>query len=383
MKIGFIQFHDPMDRRASSGTPYKMAEALRMAGNEVVWVKARKNILYRTYSKVMKFWNGMSRAKVNVSHSSFGSSLLSMSLDRSIIDSCDILFAPFASECLYKLKTDRPIVYLSDATFGIMAGYYYKNLSPCSVRQGNKVEQVAVDKAAEVIVSSDWAAESVVKDYHKDPSKVHVLEFGANVDEKDIAPKVFEYDGHLDILFLGVDWDRKGGGIAVDAARWLNGNDVPTTLHIVGIKNLAPEVQALPFVDNHGNLNKNIPEEYQKLVEVMRKCHCLLLPTLAECAGIAFCESCANGLPIFSHRTGGVSDYVHDGENGYLLPSPSSGEDFGRKIKSSLESGEMARMSETAKHLYRSKFNWKVWAEKMMVIMSALDKGSDSNDSNT
>lgn len=383
MKIGFIQFHDPMDRRASSGTPYKMAEALRMAGNEVVWVKARKNILYRTYSKVMKFWNGMSRAKVNVSHSSFGSSLLSMSLDRSIIDSCDILFAPFASECLYKLKTDRPIVYLSDATFGIMAGYYYKNLSPCSVRQGNKVEQVAVDKAAEVIVSSDWAAESVVKDYHKDPSKVHVLEFGANVDEKDIAPKVFEYDGHLDILFLGVDWDRKGGGIAVDAARWLNGNDVPTTLHIVGIKNLAPEVQALPFVDNHGNLNKNIPEENQKLVEVMRKCHCLLLPTLAECAGIAFCESCANGLPIFSHRTGGVSDYVHDGENGYLLPSPSSGEDFGRKIKSSLESGEMARMSETAKHLYRSKFNWKVWAEKMMVIMSALDKGSDSNDSNT
>lgn len=383
MKIGFIQFHDPMDRRASSGTPYKMAEALRMAGNEVVWVKARKNILYRTYSKVMKFWNGMSRAKVNVSHSSFGSSLLSMSLDRSIIDSCDILFAPFASECLYKLKTDRPIVYLSDATFGIMAGYYYKNLSPCSVRQGNKVEQVAVDKAAEVIVSSDWAAESVVKDYHKDPSKVHVLEFGANVDEKDIAPKVFEYDGHLDILFLGMDWDRKGGGIAVDAARWLNGNDVPTTLHIVGIKNLAPEVQALPFVDNHGNLNKNIPEEYQKLVEVMRKCHCLLLPTLAECAGIAFCESCANGLPIFSHRTGGVSDYVHDGENGYLLPSPSSGEDFGRKIKSSLESGEMARMSETAKHLYRSKFNWKVWAEKMMVIMSALDKGSDSNDSNT
>ena len=383
MKIGFIQFHDPMDRRASSGTTYKMAEALRMAGNEVVWVKARKNILYRTYSKVMKFWNGMSRAKVNVSHSSFGSSLLSMSLDRSIIDSCDILFAPFASECLYKLKTDRPIVYLSDATFGIMAGYYYKNLSPCSVRQGNKVEQVAVDKAAEVIVSSDWAAESVVKDYHKDPSKVHVLEFGANVDEKDIAPKVFEYDGHLDILFLGVDWDRKGGGIAVDAARWLNGNDVPTTLHIVGIKNLAPEVQALPFVDNHGNLNKNIPEEYQKLVEVMRKCHCLLLPTLAECAGIAFCESCANGLPIFSHRTGGVSDYVHDGENGYLLPSPSSGEDFGRKIKSSLESGEMARMSETAKHLYRSKFNWKVWAEKMMVIMSALDKGSDSNDSNT
>lgn len=383
MKIGFIQLHDPMDRRASSGTPYKMAEALRMAGNEVVWVKARKNILYRTYSKVMKFWNGMSRAKVNVSHSSFGSSLLSMSLDRSIIDSCDILFAPFASECLYKLKTDRPIVYLSDATFGIMAGYYYKNLSPCSVRQGNKVEQVAVDKAAEVIVSSDWAAESVVKDYHKDPSKVHVLEFGANVDEKDIAPKVFEYDGHLDILFLGVDWDRKGGGIAVDAARWLNGNDVPTTLHIVGIKNLAPEVQALPFVDNHGNLNKNIPEEYQKLVEVMRKCHCLLLPTLAECAGIAFCESCANGLPIFSHRTGGGSDYVHDGENGYLLPSPSSGEDFGRKIKSSLESGEMARMSETAKHLYRSKFNWKVWAEKMMVIMSALDKGSDSNDSNT
>lgn len=229
-----------------------------------------------------------------------------------------------------------------------------------------------MDLSKEIIVSSQWAANSVINDYHQSPSKVHVIEFGANIDDKDIIERKFSYQGHLHILFLGVDWKRKGGQIAVDACKWLNEHDIPTTLHIVGIKELDESIKKLPYIDYIGFLNKNVPEQYAKLVEVIRLCHCLLLPTLAECSAIAFCESSANGLPIFSHITGGVGNYVYDGRNGYLLPLGSTGADFGAKIKACLENGELERMSVSAKEVYKEKLNWHVWSDKVEKIINDM-----------
>lgn len=191
-------------------------------------------------------------------------------------------------------------------------------------------------------------------------------------------PRTFRYNGHLDLLFLGVDWVRKGGWIAVDICRWLNENGIPSTLHIVGVRNLDPAIRKLSFVDYVGFLNKNIPEEYKRLVDLTRLCHCMLLPTLAECSAIAFCESSANGLPVFSHLTGGVADYICEGENGHLLPFGSSGEDFGRKIKQSLESGELERMSVTSRLLYRQKLNWNIWGQRMAEIIARCVDGNST-----
>lgn len=100
----------------------------------------------------------------------------------------------------------------------------------------------------------------------------------------------------------------------------------------------------------------------------------MLLPTLAECSAIAFCESSANGLPVFSHLTGGVGNYIYNGRNGYLLPLGSTGADFGAQIKACLESGELERMSVTALDGYREKLNWNVWSQKVEVIIRKILK---------
>ena len=372
IKIGFIGWYSPEDKKALSGTPHKISELLKAIGGDIRWIKVSESFKYRLYQKIVRQINKVFKSSIDCSHSVIGAQLQSLSIDKNEVNKCDILFAPFCSEALYSLKTDKPIVYLSDATFGIMVDYYFKGLSKFAIKQGNKVEQKAMDRASEIIVSSQWAANSAINDYHQSPSKVHVVEFGANIDDKDIIERKFSYDGHLHLLFLGVDWIRKGGQIAVDACKWLNDQGVSTTLHIVGIKDLDESIKKLPNVDYIGFLNKNIPDQYDKLVEVIRKCHCLLLPTLAECSAIAFCESSANGLPVFSHITGGVGNYVYNGRNGYLLPLGSTGADFGAKIKACLESGELERMSVTAKDVYKEKLNWNVWAEKVEVIINNI-----------
>lgn len=371
-KLGFISWADPHDRRAMSGAYYKIYESLSSLGYDIVWLQIRATWSYRLLCKMASIAKKVTGKGFDVRHSVPGATLLSKTIDRERLASCDIIFAPFASEALYALETDKPVISLSDATFNIMVGYYWKNLHPESIRQGNMIEQRTLDMAKAVIVASDWAARSVVNDYHQPKDKVHVIELGANIDDKDIIPHKFCYKGRLDLLFLGVDWQRKGGDIAVAACRWLNDNGVDATLHIVGIKNLDESIRALPFVDYIGFLDKNITEQYSKLVSTIERCHCLLLPTKAECAGIAFSESSAYGLPVFSHDTGGVSNYVYAGRNGYLLPLGSTGADFGRKIKQCLDSGELARMSETAKQVYRERLNWGLWAKKVDGILKGI-----------
>ena len=341
-------------------------------GHEVTWIPIYRTSMYNYYEKLVRLLNKFNSKQIDITHSTIGAKLQSDSIKMDLVEKCDILFAPFCSEALYSLNTTKPIIYLSDATFAAMAGYYFKGLSKRSVAQGNKIEQTALEKSAAVILSSEWAKRSAVNDYHQNPEKVHVIEFGANIDDKDIIEKQYSYSGHLDILFLGVDWKRKGGQLAVDTCKWLNENGVPSTIHIVGISELDESTKSLPYVDYVGFLNKNVPEEYNKLVEVIEKCQLMLLPTVAECAGIAFCEASAYGLPVFSHITGGTQNYVFDGKNGYLLPLGSSPSDFGKKIKGCLESGELEHISKTAKDVYCERLNWKIWREKVKSVIAQI-----------
>ena len=101
----------------------------------------------------------------------------------------------------------------------------------------------------------------MINDLNQNKEKVHSIEFGANLDKQDILENTFNYTDHLHILFLGVDWERKGGDIALKTCKLLNDNGIKTTLHIVGIKNLDDEVAKLPFVDNIGFLDSKLKND--------------------------------------------------------------------------------------------------------------------------
>lgn len=147
---------------------------------------------------------------------------------------------------------------------------------------------------------SDWLSTKT--------SKCHVLEFGANIDERDIVKTDIYHGGPVNILFSGVEWERKGADIAIDTVKELNRKGVEAKLFLVGIKeeNIPEKYKNISCVDYIGFLNKNIPEQYQKLITIMGRCNLFLLPTKAECAGIVLCEASAFGLPIFTFDTGGL-----------------------------------------------------------------------------
>ena len=374
ISIGVISPYNPKDKKAASGTNFKIIEALEKQGADIVWIKSSQNFLWRILEKILRrIYLLLSHKMLFFRFTLLGAYLESHTLNTCLMKQCDVIFASFSSPSCYKIKfPDTPLVYLTDATWHQLQNYYFFNFSDISIKDGDKVEKYILEKADVVIGASKWMIDSAVDYYHQKRDKFYQVHFGANMDEKDLLYKEFEYKDHLDLLFLGVDWIRKGGDIAVEATKWLNDNGVPSTLHVIGIDELPIKVSKLEYVDNIGRLDKNNPKEYELLVKEMSKCHLLLLPTIAECAGIAFCESCAMGLPSFTHATGGTTDYVIDGYTGRLFEIGTKGVDFGKQIKEEPPTGLLQIMSHNANIHYKDTLNWDVWGNKVSEIINTL-----------
>lgn len=370
-KIGVITSVSPKDKKSSSGTIYTMCKSLEDKGFEIIWLPIKYTFLYKSINYFLNRIGKLFNYNVNFEHTELGSKILSNSVDYSIDDKIDIYFAPFCSVGLKNFKSQKRLIYLSDATFAAMIGYYesFSGLSNKAIIEGNEVEKNALNISDVVVLSSDWAKRSAIKDYGQNEDKVKVIEFGANIDNEDIIIKNKPSTDKINLLFLGVDWKRKGGDIALETCKYINEQGIKCNLYIVGIKDLDYNIESLDFVKNIGFLNKNNSDEYQKLVEIISSCDCLILPTLAECSAIAFAESSAYGLPIFSHFTGGVPNYVVDGINGYLLPIGSTGKDFGKKIINCYENNEIRNMSFKARDFYKRILNWNTWGDKMKELI--------------
>jgi glycosyltransferase involved in cell wall biosynthesis len=198
---------------------------------------------------------------------------------------------------------------------------------------------------------------------------VKVIEFGANVKEEDIfQPVSYSPEQTLQVLFLGVDWDRKGGDVAVDCVTHLNEIGIPAILHVVGT-NSPKRHQDKSFINDFGFLRKNNPQEYDRFISIVRNSNLLLLPTRAECSAIAFCEASAYGIPVFTYDTGGIPNYVINGVNGYRLPLSASGADFATKIRSVIDNGELPVLSEGCRKIYHERLNWRHWRSEFEDIL--------------
>lgn len=371
--IGYISQADPFhDRRAWSGTVYKIRESIERAGYRVVWIPCKVGKWKETIVKaVLKLCYGR---EAITNHNRWIYRAEADSLDQTLVDECDYLFFPGEIQVSAYRKLDKPLIYYADATMAVMLEYYWKNQRLWIRREAERCEQVGIANASVCFMASDWAARSVVKDYGFPKERTHVIEFGANIDDEDIV-RASSYDGQsLNILFSGVDWERKGGDVAVECVRMLNSGGVKAMLTIVGIRNLPASVACLPFVRNIGFFNKNVPEQYRLYVDTIKASHLLLLPTMAECAGIVYCEASAYGLPVFTRNTGGTANYCVDGVNGRNLKYGATPADFAEAISQSINGGLLSKYSEQGLRLYEEKLSWKAWSRRFAEIMNNYEK---------
>jgi glycosyltransferase involved in cell wall biosynthesis len=275
--------------------------------------------------------------------------------------SFDLIFSPFTQHLAY-LETDIPMVAWADATFGALNRLYNAERPLCreNLKAANFLESKALAKFRLAIYASDWAADSAMKDYGLLPERVAVIPYGANLEftpeqnqvEQSIADRSREL---MELLFIGVDYERKGGPCAVEVARRLNAAGVPARLTIVGCR---PPIDE-PFVKVLGFLSKSHPRHRERLEAALRRSHFFILPSKAECYGVVFCEASSFGVPSIATRVGGIPSAVRDGVNGRLFPpNPDPGDIAAWIMSITGDEESYRRLALSSYQEYAERLNW-------------------------
>ncbi|WP_179131387.1 glycosyltransferase family 4 protein [Candidatus Entotheonella palauensis] len=172
------------------------------------------------------------------------------------------------------------------------------------------VEQAVYDHASGIFTRSRHVTQSVIEDYHTDPAKVHCVYAGSNVPLDDIAPLDHANYTNKHILFVGIDWNRKGGPELAAAFEKILVVHPDAQLTIVGA---SPELN-LPNCHVAGRVSAQDLNAYYWRASIF------CLPTKREPFGIVFIEALAHQLPIVGTDIGAIPDFVEHGANGYLVP---------------------------------------------------------------
>jgi glycosyltransferase involved in cell wall biosynthesis len=289
--------------------------------------------------------------------------------------SWDIILAPRASTEIAFLKTTIPIVYYTDTTFHSLYNYYewFSGFSALSAWEGNQIEKRALKNATVCIFTSEWAAKSA-REYYKIPgNKVHLIPWGPNMEtlpsrDEVLAPKQTD---RCHLLFLGVEWQRKGGEIAFNAFQILKNKGYKVKLTVCGC--LPPshfqddDMEVIPFID------KNNPESNQRFHCLMLNHHFLVLPTRAECYGVVFVEASAYGMPIVTTDTGGIGAAVHNGINGIRLSLDAGAEQYANYIEQVFFKEEKYRaLNLSTRNFFEQELHWDNFSCKLSRIIDSL-----------
>lgn len=364
-KIGIVSQFDPhTDKKAHSGILYKINEAIEKAGIETVWIK---NPLPWEYKIICKIFGLLNRLGINhgvyLDRTIIGAKMLARTIDYEAAKDVDYVMAIHYFHVPAFGKINKPIIYHSDATFELANNYYLHNVPQWNVHQAEHIEKLALIHSRWHLSSSEWRENSVVCHYGIDSKQCAVLEYGSCIDTEGIRRTPLN-DGTLHLLFMGVDWVRKGGEIAVETTRLLNERGIPTVLTVMGLKTEPDSCKNKTYINFVGFLNKNNSDEYEKMKTIFRTTDILLLPTKAECSAVVFCEAADYGTAVVTYDTGGVVSYVKNGLNGSRLPEGSPASKFADEIERIWKTdGELDRLSSGARKMSQEKLNWNNWTQ--------------------
>jgi len=371
IRIGYISILDPMDKRSWSGTHFHILHALiKYFPNTVALGPVELPIIAKIVLKIHDTILCRLFPNYKPGYAYFRMKLYASYFKNKIgKDKYDVIFCAAASTALALLKTNLPVIYLSDATFSGLKNYYPNRtcLPKLSEIEGDYAEKSSILRANLIFYSSDWVKNQAINDYGAMNDNIKVFPFGANIlNDPTDAPSIQKQNDDqkcCKLLFLAREWGRKGGDIVVATTSELVARGLNVELIVIGC-DVPCEIDC-HHIQIYEFLNKNLPEDYQIFDNIMTDCHYLFLPTNADCTPMVFGEANAYGMPVITRDTGGVSSIIENNQNGYVLPFEATSNDYADLIQREFfDSDRYKELSKRSRAYYLENLNWDVWAER-------------------
>ncbi len=262
----------------------------------------------------------------------------------------------FQTQSIFNGKIDNiPNFIYTDHT--TKTNLLYPNIDPKqymrSKRFIEKSEMKTYQDATKIFTFGNLVAHSLITQYNIPEEKVVAVYSGSNV--------TIAIDHHekkkfsKNILFVGVEWERKGGSVLLKVFKQVLKYHPDASLTIVGC---SPKNIELPNCHVIGKIPLERVSEYYKYASIF------CLPTMREPFGIAFVEAMNYKLPIIANNIGCLPDLVTNDYNGYLIDN--NIDDYTHAICDLFENPvKCQQLGENGFQYAQKKFKWEIVGKLM------------------
>lgn len=210
-----------------------------------------------------------------------------------------------------------------------------------------KLEKQIYNNASRVFVRSTNIRDSVITQYEQPPEKVECVYAGHNAEVNEGLTVNKRYNSK-NILFVGIDWKRKGGTDLLEAFKLAQEKHPDARLTIAGATPQVtdPNIAVLGMVS------------LKELKSIYAEADIFCMPTYLEPFGIVFLEAMQARLPIIGTKVGAIPDMIQDGWNGWLV-EPGDVQGIASALITLLDNPELCRLfGERNFTLAQERYSW-------------------------
>ena len=216
------------------------------------------------------------------------------------------------------------------------------------------LEQDIYRNANHTFVMSEHVRDSLRDRYQCPPERSSCVYAGSNVDTNPVPLDNDNY-GNKTIVFVGVEWERKGGPTLLAAFKRVLEKIPDARLVIVGCQPSVshPQIQAVGRVS------------HDEVKAQLARASVLCLPTRVEPFGIAVIEAYYHQLPVVVSRIGAMPHLVKHGETGLLVEPDNSAALAAALVELLSDPAKCAAFGKSGAQFVEGRFSWDAVGDRM------------------
>jgi glycosyltransferase involved in cell wall biosynthesis len=219
-----------------------------------------------------------------------------------------------------------------------------------------------------VLAQSDRLRGSFIDDYEVDPHHVVNIKNGINVDPLPDRPS--PRGGPPVFLFVGMDFERKGGFDVLAAFARVRASMPDAQLRIVGPE-LNPMREPIPGVEFVGYVSRATPDGERRFRRELSEATIFVMPSLREGVGNVYLEAMAFALPCIGTRIFSIPEIIDDGVTG-LLVDPGDSDALGAAMLKLGQDQALANsMGQAGYDRVHADFTWEKVVDKLIAEVAS------------